>query len=50
MPGRATRIGVGAALALALFVTAHFGFRMTVVADQVTMVWPPTGLLVEIIY
>jgi PAS domain S-box-containing protein len=46
MPGRATRIGVGAALALAYFVTAHFGFRMAVVAEQVTMVWPPTGIAV----
>jgi integral membrane sensor domain MASE1 len=44
MPGRATRIGVGAALALAYFVTAYFGFRMAVVAEQVTMVWPPTGI------
>jgi PAS domain S-box-containing protein len=44
MPSWVTRSVVGAALALAYFATAHIGLGLARAADQVTTVWPPTGI------
>lgn len=38
------RIGVGIAIIAAYVVAAKLGFRLAFVAEQVTTVWPPTGL------
>lgn len=38
------RIGLGIAIAAAYVVAAKLGFRLAFVAEQVTTVWPPTGL------
>src|SRR5688572_18286119 len=35
---------LSAALALLYFVAAKIGFALAVVADQVTLVWAPTGI------
>ena len=37
-------IGIGVAIAAAYVVAAKLGFRVAFVAEQVTTVWPPTGL------
>jgi PAS domain S-box-containing protein len=41
---RARAVAVGAALALAYFLAAQLGFRVAFVAEQITTVWPPTGI------
>jgi signal transduction histidine kinase/integral membrane sensor domain MASE1 len=42
-PGRRTLL-IGAAVTVLYVVTAAFGFRYALVAEQVTTVWAPTGL------
>src|SRR4030095_14412727 len=37
-------IAIGLAVAVAYVVAARLGFRVALVAEQVTTVWPPTGL------
>jgi hypothetical protein len=37
-------IGIGVAVTAAYIVAAKLGFRVAFVAEQVTTVWPPTGL------
>jgi PAS domain S-box-containing protein len=44
MRQRSVDIAVGAGIAVAYFAAAHLGFRMAFVAEQVTTVWPPTGI------
>ena len=41
---RAGTVAIGAALALAYVVAAQLGFRVAFVAEQITTVWPPTGI------
>ena len=41
---RAGVVAVGAGLALVYFLAAQLGFRVAFVAEQVTTVWPPTGI------
>jgi signal transduction histidine kinase len=45
-PGRAAvgRVGMIAAVALAYFTAAKFGFLLAFATKQVTAVWPPTGI------
>lgn len=44
-PGRRTALILWiAAIAVAYFVTAQVGLRMALVGDQVTALWPPTGI------
>jgi signal transduction histidine kinase/integral membrane sensor domain MASE1 len=42
--GSRTWIGIAAVVAAAYVVAAKLGFRVAFVAEQVTTVWPPTGL------
>jgi signal transduction histidine kinase/integral membrane sensor domain MASE1 len=42
--GARTLIGIAVAVAAAYVVAAKLGFRVAFVAEQVTTVWPPTGL------
>ena len=42
--GSRSLIGIGVAVAAAYVVAAKLGFRVALVAEQVTTVWPPTGL------
>jgi diguanylate cyclase (GGDEF)-like protein/PAS domain S-box-containing protein len=43
-PGRGKLIRVSVAIAAAYLVSAKFGFMMAFTAEQVTLVWPPTGI------
>ena len=48
-PSRATtseRVRWGVAVALAYYVLAHLGLQLSLVADNVTPLWPPTGIAV----
>src|SRR5262245_47830135 len=38
------QIGIGCVVAVAYVVSARLGFRVAYVAEQVTTVWPPTGI------
>ena len=37
-------IGIGLAVAVAYVIAARLGFRLAFVAEQITTVWPPTGI------
>ena len=39
-------VGLGAAIAAAYFAAATLGFRLAVVAEQITTVWAPTGIAI----
>jgi PAS domain S-box-containing protein len=42
-------IGIGLIVAVTYVAAAHLGFRVAFVAEQVTTVWPPTGIAIAVL-